>query len=249
MRKKMVAGNWKMNNSRSEAKALLQAIKTGAQELKGVDIVVFPSFVHLQLTEDILANTLVGWGGQNLHTEQSGAFTGEISGSMLTNYGCQYVLVGHSERRQLFNENLKIVAEKFKAASQVGLQPILCVGETLEQRENGQTDAIIAEQLSSVIHAVGMDLFQKAIIAYEPVWAIGTGLTATPEQAQATHAFIRNHLKQYHVEVAATVRILYGGSVKADNAEGLFAMPDIDGGLVGGASLSASQFLGICSKA
>lgn len=248
MRKKMVAGNWKMNGTRFAAQSLLHAIKTGAEAISGVDIVILPSFVHLQLTEEILADSLIGWGAQNLYIGESGAFTGEISGPMLVDVGCQYVLVGHSERRQIFHEDLLLVASKFKAALQYGLQPILCVGETLEQRERGETQSILIDQLESVIHTVSINLFRHAVIAYEPVWAIGTGLTATPEQAQEVHAFIRKHLAEYNVEVANTVRILYGGSVKADNAKGLFAMPDIDGGLVGGASLEANSFLGICQS-
>lgn len=249
MRKKMVAGNWKMHGSRSGVLLLLRAIKEGVQNLSEVDVAVFPSFVHLQTVEEILADSLMGWGAQNLHIGESGAFTGEVSGPMLADYGCQYVLVGHSERRILFHEDLMQVASKFKAALQFGLQPVLCIGETLQQREHGETESVLVDQLDSVIHTVSINLFKHAVIAYEPVWAIGTGLTATPEQAQAVHAFIRGHLAQHHVDVANTVRILYGGSVKADNANGLFAMPDIDGGLVGGASLDAKGFVEICKAA
>lgn len=246
MRKKMVAGNWKMHGSRSSVIPLLRAIKEGVHGLSNVDVVVFPSFVHLQMVEEVLAESLMGWGAQNLHTGESGAFTGEVSGPMLVDYGCQYVLIGHSERRMLFHEDLMQVASKFKAALQFGLQPVLCIGETLNQRERGETESILVDQLDSVIHTVSINLFKHAVIAYEPVWAIGTGLTATPEQAQAVHGFIRAHLAEHHVDVADTVRILYGGSVKADNAKGLFAMPDIDGGLVGGASLDAKSFVEIC---
>lgn len=249
MRKKMVAGNWKMNGSRYETRALLESIKLGANAFSAVDIVVFPSFVYLEQCEEILADSLVAWGAQNLYLGKEGAFTGEVSGAMLVDYGCQYVLVGHSERRQLFREDVNWVAAKFKAAQQFGLQPILCVGETLEQRQQGQTENIIQQQLASVVEAASIDAFRRAVIAYEPVWAIGTGLTATPDQAQEVHAFIRNVLAKYNAEVAEGVRILYGGSVKADNAQGLFAMPDIDGGLVGGASLEAKGFLAICQAA
>ncbi len=238
-----------MNGSRRAAHELLAAIKLGASAFSAVDIVVFPSLVHLQQTEEILAESLVAWGAQNLYLGSAGAFTGEVSGPMLADYGCQYVLVGHSERRMLFHEDVNLVAAKFKAAQQFGLQPILCVGETLEQREAGQTENIIKQQLASVIEAVSIDAFRHAVIAYEPVWAIGTGLTATPEQAQEVHAFIRNLVAQYNPEIAQAVRIIYGGSVKADNAKGLFAMPDIDGGLVGGASLEAKGFLAICEAA
>lgn len=249
MRKKMVAGNWKMNGSRYEVHALLQSIKQGASAFSTIDIVVFPSFVHLQEAEEILAESRIAWGGQNLYLGKSGAFTGEVSGAMLVDYGCQYVLIGHSERRQLFREDVNWVAAKFKAAQQFGLQPILCVGETLEEREQEQTENILRQQLASVVEAASIDAFRQTVIAYEPIWAIGTGMTATPEQAQAAHVFIRSVLAEYNAEVAQGVRILYGGSVKADNARGLFAMPDIDGGLVGGASLEAKGFLAICQAA
>ncbi len=250
MRKKMVAGNWKMNGSRYEAYALLEAIKQGAGAFSSaVDVVVFPSFVYLHQCEEVLADSLVAWGAQNLYLGKSGAFTGEISGPMLVDYGCQYVLIGHSERRQWFHEDLNWISPKFKAAIQCGLQPILCLGETLEQRNEGKTENIIQQQLASVIEAASIDAFRQAVIAYEPVWAIGTGLTATPEQAQAIHAFIRQTLRHYNADVAEGVRILYGGSVKPDNARDLFAMPDIDGGLVGGASLEAKGFLAICQAA
>ena len=248
-RRKMIAGNWKMNGSRREALSLVDAIKEGAASFTSVDVVVFPSFVHLQQVEQQLVDTLIAWGAQNLYVESHGAFTGEVSGPMLVDYGCQYVLVGHSERRSLFHEDLALVAAKFKAALQFGLQPILCVGETLAQREKGETQRVIEEQISSVIQACGIEVFRRAVIAYEPVWAIGTGLTATPEQAQEVHAFIRTHLAKQNVEIANAARILYGGSVKADNASGLFAKPDIDGALVGGASLEAKGFLAICQAA
>lgn len=249
MRKKMVAGNWKMNNSRYQARELLEAIKQGVSQFSAIDIVVFPSFVYLHQSEEILADSRVAWGAQNLYLGQGGAFTGEISGAMLVDYGCQYALVGHSERRQLFHEDVNLVAAKFKAAQQFGLQPVLCVGETREQRESGQAENIIQQQLASVVEAASIDAFRHAIVAYEPVWAIGTGLTATPDQAQTVHAYIRQLLAQYNAEIAQSVRILYGGSVKADNAKALFAMPDIDGGLIGGAALDAKAFLAICQAA
>jgi triosephosphate isomerase len=249
MRKKMVAGNWKMNGSRREARELLETIKNGSSAFSAIDIVVFPSFIHLQLTEEILTGSQVAFGAQNLYLGKSGAFTGEIAGPMLVDYGCQYVLVGHSERRMLFHEDITLIAAKFKAAQEFNLKPILCVGETLEQRQAGQTQNIIKQQLASVIEAASIDAFRSAVIAYEPVWAIGTGLTATPEQAQEVHVFIRNLLAQYSADIAKTTQVLYGGSVKADNAKGLFAMPDIDGALVGGASLEAKGFLAICQAA
>jgi triosephosphate isomerase len=249
MRKPMVAGNWKMHGSRRDAQVLLESIQQGAKDLAAIDIVVFPSFVHLQLAESILKNTPVAFGAQNMHTGKSGAFTGEVSGPMLADYGCHYVLIGHSERRAIFHENLATVAAKFAAALEAKLTPVLCLGESLEQREKGQTEAVIAEQLESVIALVGIEALRQAVIAYEPVWAIGTGLTATPEQAQSVHAFIRQIIEKHHQDVANTMRILYGGSVKADNAAGLFAMSDIDGALVGGASLDANGFLAICQAA
>lgn len=249
IRKKMVAGNWKMNSSRVKAEELADAINQGAQTFSSVDIVVIPPFVHLQQIEKQLENTPIAWGAQNLYVGAHGAFTGEVSGPMLLDYGCSYVLVGHSERRIIFNEDLPLVAAKFRAALEFGLMPILCVGETLAQREKNETETVIKAQLDSVIEASGIEAFKQAIIAYEPVWAIGTGLTATPAQAQEVHAFIRQQLAKQNVEIAAAARILYGGSVKADNAAGLFAMPDIDGALVGGASLEAKSFLGICEAA
>ncbi len=245
-RKKLIAGNWKMHGSRSQARLLVEAIQHGAKNLSAVDIAVFPSFVHLQAVEMLLAQSHIAWGAQNLYLGSAGAFTGEVSGPMLMEYGCRYVLVGHSERRAIFHEGLDLVAAKFTAAQQAGLEPILCVGETLAEREKGETENIIQQQLASVVESASIDAFRRAVIAYEPVWAIGTGLTATPEQAQQVHAFIRQQLAQYDVQVAESTRILYGGSVKADNAQGLFAMPDIDGGLVGGASLDAQSFLAIC---
>lgn len=246
MRKKIVAGNWKMNALRYEAQSLLNAISEASNKIKQAEIVVLPSFVHLQMAEECLSNSLVAWGAQNFYIGEAGAYTGEVSGPMLVDYGCHYVLVGHSERRTLFHEDLLLVAEKFKSALQYGLHPILCVGETRVQREQGQTEEVIREQLASVIQGMNIQLFRQAIIAYEPIWAIGTGMNAMPEEAQAVHRFIRQYLMHYDVEVGQTVRILYGGSVKPDNAGALFAMPDIDGGLIGGASLNAESFLEIC---
>lgn len=238
-----------MHGSRCDVQTLIDGIKQGAAKFTSVEMMVFPSFVHLQQVESSLTGTAIVLGAQNLYLGQQGAFTGEISGSMLVDYGCQSVLIGHSERRMLFHEDLDLVAAKFKAALAVGLRPVLCMGETLAQREKNETEQVLTAQLDSVVNAVGMDVFAKAIIAYEPVWAIGTGQTATPEQAQAIHQFIRQHLSSYSVDIANTMRILYGGSVKADNAAGLFAMPDIDGGLVGGASLDVKSFLAICEAA
>ncbi|MDR3477132.1 MAG: triose-phosphate isomerase [Gammaproteobacteria bacterium] len=248
-RKPMVAGNWKMNASREAAQALITAIQQGATAFTAIDIAIFPSFVHLPLAEHLLKNTAIAWGAQNMYLGTAGAFTGEVSGAMLVDYGCQYVLIGHSERRALFHEDLTMVAAKLKAALEAKLKPILCLGETLAEREANQTENVIGMQLQSAIDAVGIHAFNQIVVAYEPVWAIGTGLTATPEQAQSVHAFIRKIFAQHDVVVANSMRILYGGSVKADNATGLFGMADIDGALVGGASLDAKSFLAICQAA
>lgn len=238
-----------MNGSVSQVKTLIDEIKQGATAFSGIDILVLPTFVHLMQVRDLLAHSPVMWGAQNLYTGTQGAFTGEVSGLMLKDLGCQYVLVGHSERRSIFQEELPLLAAKFKAAIDAGLKPILCVGETRAQREKGETQAVVREQLESVIKFAGIEAFEQAVIAYEPVWAIGTGLTATPEQAQEVHAFIRSLLAQNNVDIAKTIRILYGGSMKPENAASLLAKPDIDGGLIGGASLEAGSFLAICSAA
>jgi triosephosphate isomerase len=249
MRKPMVAGNWKMHGSRQAVTALLDNLKQGVAAFNAIDIVVLPSFIYLAQAEDTLKNSSVGIGAQTSYSAETGAFTGEISNSMLADLGCEYVLVGHSERRALFNETLEVVAAKFQAAIKAKLTPILCVGETLTERETEQTETVITTQLESVLKAAGAESFQNAVIAYEPVWAIGTGKTATPEQAQHVHGFIRHLLSKINPALANNTRILYGGSVKADNAAGLFAMADIDGALVGGASLDASGFLAICQAA
>lgn len=249
MRKPIIAGNWKMHGSMSQAKTLAEGIKQGAGTHADVEIVVLPAFLHIPPVHDQLNGSVVKWGAQDLYLGTQGAFTGEVSGSMLKDAGCRYVLVGHSERRSIFHENLSLIAEKFKAAIDAGLTPILCVGETQVQREQGETEKVIREQLESVIQFTGIEAFKHAVIAYEPVWAIGTGLTATPDQAQVVHAFIRELLAQNNVDIAKTICILYGGSMKPDNAAALLAKPDIDGGLIGGASLDAGSFLAICAAA
>jgi triosephosphate isomerase len=201
------------------------------------------------MTQAELAGTVISWGGQNLSAEQSGAFTGEVAASMLTDFGCKYVIVGHSERRTLYGEDDSQVARKYAAARAAGLKPILCVGETLEERERGVTEEVVARQLDAVINLEGVSALADGVIAYEPVWAIGTGVTATPEQAQEVHAFIRKRVGSRDMDVADNLRILYGGSMKPDNAAELIAKPDIDGGLIGGASLKAADFLAICKAA
>lgn len=251
MRRPLVAGNWKMNGSRAGNAGLLAAVRAGADGLPGVDVAVCPPFVYLADAESALAGGAVAWGGQNLCQEAAaGAFTGEISAAMLRDFGCRYVIVGHSERRTLYGESDAVVAKKFVTAVAAGLIPILCVGELLEERESGRTEAVVARQLDAVFGAVDSPAaFSRAVVAYEPVWAIGTGRTATPGQAQEVHDFIRRRVAQRDRAAAAAVRILYGGSVKGSNAAELFAMPDIDGGLIGGASLKADEFLEICRAA
>lgn len=249
MRTPLIAGNWKMHGSESQVKTLITGIKQGAMAYPNIEMLVLPSFVYLMQVRALLAQTAIKWGAQNLYLGNQGAFTGEIAGAMLKDIGCQYVLVGHSERRSIFHEGLELVAAKFKAAVEAGLMPILCVGETRAEREAGATEEVVSRQIESVIQLVGIESFSQAVIAYEPVWAIGTGLTATPDEAQTAHAFIRNLLAQNSVDIASTTRILYGGSMKPENAEALLTMPDIDGGLIGGASLDAASFLAICAAA
>ena len=249
MRQKMVAGNWKMQGTLHEAIALATVVRDGLPEDPTFDVAVFPPFVYLPAVAGVLANTAMTFGGQNMSEYASGAYTGEISGAMLRDIGCEYVLLGHSERRQLFYETNEGVARKCLAAMLANLIPIVCVGETLSEREAGSTHRVVAEQLQAVVECVGFSAFAQVVIAYEPVWAIGTGKTATPEQAEAVHAFLRSQLAQSSQALADRVRILYGGSVKPDNAQALFEQTNIDGALVGGASLKAQDFLAICKAA
>lgn len=247
MRRPLVAGNWKMHGTRASVAELLDGL--ARQVLPAdVDTAVFPSCVHIAQAVDGLGSMAVG--AQDCAVESGqGAFTGEVSASQLLDAGCSMVLVGHSERRLILGDSDEQVVRKFAAAQAVGLLPVLCVGETLEQREAGETLAVVGRQLDSVIDALGVEVFARAVVAYEPVWAIGTGLTASPEQAQDVHAAIRARLAAKDAGVAGALRILYGGSVKAANAAELFGMPDIDGGLVGGASLNADEFGAICRAA
>ncbi|MDH3692369.1 MAG: triose-phosphate isomerase [Gammaproteobacteria bacterium] len=249
MRQSMVAGNWKMNGTCAEASALVDGIVKGIGKAQ-VQIVLCPPFVHLQLVAQKLRGIDgLDCGAQNLDPHASGAYTGEISGPMLADVGCRYVIVGHSERRIMFAESSEVVMHKCRAVQEIGLIPILCVGETLAQRESGQTEKAIQEQLDTVLSALGVEAFQHIVVAYEPVWAIGTGRTATPDQAQEVHQFVRASIAAKDTGVAAQVQILYGGSVKSANAHALFSMPDIDGGLIGGASLDSAEFLAICEAA
>ncbi|MDA0706469.1 MAG: triose-phosphate isomerase [Proteobacteria bacterium] len=249
MRDILVAGNWKMNGDAARNSELLAGILAGVPVSDRVRLLVCPPFPYLAAVAEQIADSPVELGAQTVSEHPSGAFTGEISAAMLRNVGCSYVLVGHSERRSLFGESSDAVAAKFSAALEGGLRPILCVGETLAEREAGETRIVIDRQLNAVLERVGIAGFGTAVVAYEPVWAIGTGLTATPEQAQDLHRHIRSILAAHDADVAETILILYGGSVKGDNAAGLFSMPDIDGGLIGGASLKASDFLAIATVA
>lgn len=251
MRQKLVAGNWKMHGTRAGVTDLIGAVKQGMVSLKGARVAVCPPFVYLGEVARLLKDTSIALGGQDIcSTTGEGAYTGEVSGAMLLDVGCRYVIVGHSERRALYGESDSVVARKFGAAQAAGLIPIFCVGELLEERESGKTEAVVARQLDAILtQDGGVISLAKAVIAYEPVWAIGTGRTATPEQAQQVHAFIRARIAEHDPVVANGVQILYGGSVKAANAAELFAMADIDGGLIGGASLDAEQFLAICRAA
>lgn len=246
MRKKLVAGNWKMNGSLAGNAALLAAIKPA---LAGVEAVVCVPFPYLAQAQASLAGSSIAWGAQNLSEQGKGAFTGEVSAAMLLDFGCKYVIVGHSERRSLYGESDALVASKYMVAQAAGLIPILCVGESLDERESGVTEAVVARQLDAVIDSAGVGSLAKAVVAYEPVWAIGTGKTASPEQAQAVHAFIRGKIAALDSGVANQLVIQYGGSVKASNASELMAQPDIDGGLIGGASLVAEEFVAICRAA
>src|SRR5688572_29890391 len=230
-RGRLVAGNWKMHGSRASVEALLDSLLQGLPKDAKVGCAVCAPFPYLALVAERLRGSPIAWGAQNVSEHAQGAYTGEVSAAMLAEFGCRYVLVGHSERRQLYGESDAQAAAKFAAVKKAGMTPILCVGETLEERDAGQTEAVVARQLGAVE-------FKDAVLAYEPVWAIGTGRNATPEQAQAVHAFLRR-------KVSSDTPILYGGSVKPQNAAAIFAMPDVDGGLIGGASLVAKDFLAI----
>lgn len=249
MRRPLVAGNWKMNGSRTESAALLDGVRKGVSAASKAEVAVCPPYILIPQAAEKLAGSPVAWGGQNLSVHKSGAYTGEISGPMLRDYGCTYVIVGHSERRTLYGETDALVAEKYGVAQGAGLIPILCVGETLQEREANQTEAVVARQFDAVLDKHGIGSFKNAVIAYEPVWAIGTGKTATPQQAQEVHRFIRSRLTAKDKTVAEGMRILYGGSMKGSNAKELLAQADIDGGLIGGASLQAEEFLTICRAA
>lgn len=249
MRGFLVAGNWKMNGSMAANAELIAGIAAGATTSDEVGLLVCPPFPYISQVGAMISGSAISLGAQNVSQYASGAYTGETAGSMLSDLGCEYVIVGHSERRALFAETSDIVAEKFRVAQISGLKPILCVGESLEQREAGETEAVIDEQLDAVLERAGVEALATAVIAYEPVWAIGTGKSATPEQAQDVHRHIRDRVEARNAGLADGIKILYGGSVKGDNAGGLFSKPDIDGGLIGGASLKPADFLAIADAA
>jgi triosephosphate isomerase (TIM) len=246
-RRKLVAGNWKMHGSQAEATGLVQAVLSQTKNLSRVDIAICPPYPYLAHAQALLADSSIALGAQDVCEKTgTGAYTGEVSGQMLVEFGCRYAIVGHSERRQFFADTDARVAAKFMAAQEAGLVPILCLGESLAERDAGDTETVLARQLKAVLSAAGAKAFIQAVIAYEPVWAIGTGRTASPDQAQAAHAYLRQLIAAEDAIIARDLRILYGGSVKPDNAATLFSCPDVDGGLIGGASLDAGQFTAIC---
>lgn len=248
MRRKLIAGNWKMNGSLAANRVLLTGIKAELGQ-PACNVAVCVPAPYLAQCQSELATSPVAWGGQDVSVHESGAYTGEVSAAMLLDFGCKYVIVGHSERRSYHLESNELVAQKTTRAIKAGLTPIVCVGESLKERESGQTDAVVGHQIDTVLAAIEAGDLEKLVIAYEPVWAIGTGKTATPQMAQDVHAMLRSKLATKSPEAAARVQILYGGSMKPDNAKDLLAMPDIDGGLIGGAALKAADFLAIVRAA
>jgi len=251
LRKPIVAGNWKMNGNLFRVKALAGEIVRGlsVNPVRECEVVLLPTFVHLTTANRLASGTDIAIGSQDLDERNEGAVTGGISASILKDAGCSFALCGHSERRTLFAENDNQVASKFAAAIDAGLIPILCLGETLAQRERGKTADVVFAQLDAVLERVGFKGFSRAVLAYEPIWAIGTGQSATPEQVEEVHASLRERLAKGSSEVAESIRILYGGSVRVDNALRLFANENVDGGLIGGAALDSESFLKICHKA
>ena len=244
MRQKLVVGNWKMHGQMSQVIQLINQLIDGVPAALGSQVVVLPPAIYIPLVKELLVRCAISLGAQNVYPKDFGAYTGEISAPMLNDFNCRYVLVGHSERRQLFCEDENFVAQKFHHVKNHGMIPVLCVGETLEQREKGQTKQVIATQLRA-IKEYAADCYQNCIIAYEPIWAIGTGKTASPELVQEVHQYIRSLVAESNSDDAEKMTLLYGGSVNEGNARALFSMPDVDGGLVGGASLNAKQFLEI----
>lgn len=249
MRRPFVAGNWKLNGSIDSTRSLIAEILGGLAAVADVEVALCPPYLYIPEAAALLLRSAVALGSQNASEFESGAYTGEISAPMLKQFGCRYVILGHSERRAIFGETDTGVAKKVAAVAKHGLTPILCVGELLSEREADKTETVVGRQLDAVLDHGGIELLAHCVIAYEPVWAIGTGKTASPDQAQEVHAFIRGRLQKLSRTIAAKLRIIYGGSVKPDNAEELFAKADIDGGLIGGASLDGKSFLAICRGA
>lgn len=250
MRRKLVIGNWKMHGSIQQVQELLAALSDGLDSAEiGVEVGICPTTLHLSIASSKLSDSTIKLGAQNANAAASGAFTGEVAAAMLPEYNVSYCLVGHSERRELFFETDSDVSNKFAEIQAQSMTPVLCIGESLTQREQGMTEQVILAQIDAVLDQVGVSAFGEVVIAYEPIWAIGTGMTASPQQAQAVHQCIRQHVANLDSEIAKNLRIIYGGSVKSSNAAELFGQTDIDGGLVGGASLSAEEFIAICKSA
>ena len=249
MRQPLVAGNWKLNGSLDTIAELVSGIGNQLSAVNVAELAVCPPFVYLGYVQQLLDGVNISLGSQDCSDQESGAYTGEVAASMIKEFGCKYIIIGHSERRHIYGENNEIVAIKFEQVKKSNLVPILCVGETLQDREDGHTEVIIAKQLDAILERFGIEGFMDTVIAYEPVWAIGTGQTATPDQAQEVHEFIRNKLDALNKDIAANIRILYGGSMKPDNAKQLLEQNDIDGGLIGGAALKAEDFIAIAVAA
>lgn len=249
MRRKMVVGNWKMHGNLHENKKLLEGIKEGVAHLQNADFVVCVPYPYIAQAQSLLKSSNVSWGAQNMCSTKDGAITGAVSPAMLVDFGCTHVIIGHSERRNLFNETDDTAATRFSAALEAGLTPIFCMGESREERDSDWTDYIVGRQLDSIIRRFGPEVLKNAVLAYEPLWAVGADEPATPEQAQEVHDFIRGRISRCNYEIGSKVRILYGGSLRPDNAAKLFTMPDIDGGLVGRASLTVKEFVPICHAA
>jgi len=249
MRRTLIAGNWKMNGSLASIEELINGIKDGLADVTNADMAVCPPAVYISTVNNMIGDANIGLGSQNVCDQESGAFTGELAASMLKEFNCGYAIIGHSERRSIYGESDELIAKRFAMAVKSGITPLFCIGETLEERESGIMEDVVSRQIDAVIDTQGIDAIGQCVIAYEPVWAIGTGVTASPEQAQAAHAFIRAKLAALSTEVAEKVQILYGGSMNAGNAAELLSQPDIDGGLIGGAALKAADLLAIGKSA
>lgn len=249
MRQPLVAGNWKLNGSLQSISELVSEIRNHLPEVKVAELAVCPPYIYLGSVQSLLDGVGIELGAQDCSDQQSGAYTGEVAADMIKEFGCKYIIVGHSERRHIYGESNETIAIKFEQVKKNEIIPILCVGETLQDREDGHTEVVIAKQMDAILDQLGVEGFANAVIAYEPVWAIGTGKTATPEQAQEVHEFIRVKLDALDKEIAANIRILYGGSMKPDNAKQLLSQADIDGGLIGGAALKAEDFIAIAVAA